>query len=74
MNIAQDGSEAERALLTRLLHDLHADLASSEMELMLAPSGAEFAAAIRRTADKLAEASAGWAAMSNTVCHSVKQA
>ena len=56
MAIARDGLDAERVLLAGLLHDLHADLAGSEMELMLAPNADEFAAAVRRTAGKLAEA------------------
>jgi hypothetical protein len=56
MAVSQHGLDAQRVLLAGLLHDLHADLAGSEMELMLAPNAEEFAAAVRRTAGKLAEA------------------
>jgi hypothetical protein len=56
MAIWRDGLDSQRVLLAGFLHDLHADLAGSEMELMLAANADEFAAAVRRTAGKLAEA------------------
>jgi hypothetical protein len=57
----------QRDLLTALLHELNADLLGSELELLTAPDQAEFVAALRKTAAKLAAANAGWAAMVTTL-------
>jgi hypothetical protein len=52
--------ELPRANLCSLAQELAADLTRSQMDLMQAKNPGEFAAAIRKTADKLAESAAAW--------------
>jgi hypothetical protein len=59
--------ELPRLRLAGLAHELTIDLAQCQEALMNSESAATLAAAIRRTADKLAEASAGWASISSTI-------
>jgi hypothetical protein len=52
--------ELPRAHLSSLAQELAADLMQSQMELVQAKNPSQFAAAIRKTADKLAESAAAW--------------
>ncbi|HWG76679.1 MAG TPA: hypothetical protein VN660_07770 [Steroidobacteraceae bacterium] len=56
-----------RLRLIELTNSLAAELLGHCNELMKASNAPEFAAVVRKTADHLAEASAGWAAMSSTI-------
>jgi hypothetical protein len=56
-----------RAELSLLLHELVTELIQYQSDLMMAQSAPEFAAAVRKTTDKLAEASAGWTQMSTII-------
>lgn len=49
------------------LSEVAADLTRRQLAIMQAGTAVEFAAVVRATADKLAEQSAGWAAMSSTI-------
>ena len=59
--------ELPRAQLSGIMHDLTIELTHCQGDLLRANNATEFAAAVLRTAEKLAEASAGWAAMSSTI-------
>jgi hypothetical protein len=59
--------ELPRAQLCGLLQELANDVLGHANELRQANNASELAAAVRKTAGKLAEASAGWAAMSNNI-------
>ena len=59
--------EQPRARLSELMHNLTVELMRRQADLLRAADSSEFAAAILRTADKLAEASVLWAAMSSTI-------
>jgi hypothetical protein len=56
-----------RLRLIELTNSLAAELLAYCNELMNAKNAPEFAAVVRQTEAKLAEASAGWAAMSSTI-------
>jgi hypothetical protein len=55
--------QLHRDRLTALLQELNADLLRSEIDLLVASGEDELASAVRRTAVKLAAASAGWMTM-----------
>jgi len=59
--------ELPRARLSGLMHDLTVDLMHHQADLLRAQDASEFAATVFRTADRLAEANARWAAMSSTI-------
>jgi hypothetical protein len=59
--------ELPRAQLCALLHELTNEVMARQLDLMKAGNASEFAAAVRQTAAKMAEASAGWTEMSNTI-------
>jgi hypothetical protein len=52
--------ELPRAHLCSVAQELAAELTRSQMDLVQAKNPSEFAAAIRKTADKLAESAAAW--------------
>lgn len=56
-----------RVKLMELTNNLAADLLGFCNELMKAQNAPQFAAVVRKTEAKLADASAGWAAMSRTI-------
>lgn len=56
-----------RLRLIELTNSLAAELLGHCNELMQASNAPEFASVVRKTAGRLAEASAGWAAMSSTI-------
>ena len=56
-----------RLRLMELTNSLAAELLSHCNELTKASTAPEFAAVVRKTAEHLADASAGWAAMSRTI-------
>ncbi len=56
-----------RLKLIELTNKLAAELLGHCNELMKATNAPEFAAVVRKTAVQLAEASAGWAAMSGAI-------
>jgi hypothetical protein len=56
-----------RLRLIELTNSLAAELLGHCNELMKAQSAPEFVALVRKTEAKLAESSAGWSAMSNTI-------
>jgi len=56
-----------RLKLIELTNNLAAELLGQCNELMKAQSAPEFAAVVRRTEARLAEASAGWSAMSTAI-------
>jgi hypothetical protein len=56
-----------RLRLIELTNALAAELLGHCGELMKASNAPEFAAVVRKTAEHLAQASAGWAAMSSTI-------
>ena len=62
--------ELPRAQLIVLLHDLTAALTRCQLDLMEASNAPEFAAAVRKTAEKVGEASAGWNALCDTIRNS----
>ena len=59
--------EQPRARLSELMHDLTVELMHRQADLLRATDAKEFAAAVFRTADKLAAASAEWASMASTI-------
>jgi hypothetical protein len=62
-----DQLELPRAQLCLLLSELAKEITKSQLALMASGNAVEFAAAVRKTADKLAVASTGWAEMSVTI-------
>ena len=56
-----------RLRLIELTNSLAAELLAHCSELMKASNAPEFASVVRKTAEHLAEASAGWTAMSSTI-------
>jgi hypothetical protein len=56
-----------RLRLIELTNSLAAELLGDCNELMKASNAPEFAAVLRKSGDRLAAASAGWAAMSSTI-------
>ena len=59
--------ELPRAQLCGVLQELANDMLEQANELMHANNASELAAAVRNTAGKVAEASAGWADMSTKI-------
>jgi hypothetical protein len=59
--------ELPRAWLSELMHELTVELMHRQADLLRAVDTREFAAAVLRTADRLAEASARWGEMSSTI-------
>ena len=59
--------EIPRAQLCGLLTRLANEALQQAEELMKAASAAEFAAVVHETANKVSEASAGWASVSETI-------
>jgi len=59
--------ELPRAQLCGVLQELANDMLGQANELMHANNASELAAAVRKTAGKVAEASAGWAEMSTKI-------
>jgi hypothetical protein len=59
--------ELPQAQLVGLAHDLATYMLDCTNRLMAAKNAAEFGTAVHGTADKLAEASAGWAELSRTI-------
>jgi hypothetical protein len=59
--------EFPRAQLSGLLNDLNAELMQRQLDLLKAGNAVEFATAVRKAAEELAKASAGWSALANTI-------
>jgi hypothetical protein len=59
--------ELPRAQLCGILQELTAGLMECQLDLIKAESAPDFAAAVRKTAEKVSEANASWSAMSNTI-------
>jgi hypothetical protein len=56
-----------RAQLSELLLELTKEIMQCQEELLKADNAPEFAAAVRKTAEKVGEASAGWSALCDIV-------
>jgi hypothetical protein len=59
--------EVPRAHLCSLAQELAADLTRSQMDLVQAKNPSEFAAAIRKTSDKLVESAAAWTKLNGII-------
>lgn len=59
--------ELPRAQLTGLLHDLTAQVQSSQLALLTSRDAGEFAAAVHNAAQQIEAASRGWSQLSATV-------